>query len=146
MKQLYRSADDKKIAGVCSGLGAYFDIDPVFFRVFFLVLACIGGIGFVAYAASWALVPVEGVHRETRFPIQLRLSVKDRKIAGVCGGLGEFLDVDPVLFRVTFVVLSFVGGIGVFLYVALWLIVPKAPETSSPDDRSDGGRMTPTVP
>ena len=45
-------------------------------------------------------------------------------IGGVCGGLGEFFELDPVLFRAAFVVLAFLGGLGILLYVVLWLLVP----------------------
>ncbi len=49
----------------------------------------------------------------------------DRKVAGVCGGLGRHLDIDPTLVRVLFVVLVFFGGAGLLLYGALWLLVPQ---------------------
>src|SRR6478735_549751 len=50
---------------------------------------------------------------------------QDRKIAGVAGGLGRHLDIDPVILRVAFVVLVFFGGAGLILYGALWLLVPE---------------------
>ena len=56
---------------------------------------------------------------------RLRRSVTDRKVAGVAGGLGRHLDIDPVIFRVAFVVLVFFGGAGLILYGALWLLVPE---------------------
>jgi phage shock protein PspC (stress-responsive transcriptional regulator)/uncharacterized membrane protein (UPF0136 family) len=46
-------------------------------------------------------------------------------VAGVCGGLGEYFDVDPVIFRIAFVVLAFVGGAGFLLYPAAWLLLPE---------------------
>ena len=49
----------------------------------------------------------------------------DRVIAGVCGGLGDYFDVDPVIFRIAFVVLAFVGGAGLLLYPAAWLLLPE---------------------
>ncbi len=49
----------------------------------------------------------------------------DRKVAGVAGGLGRHLDIDPVILRVAFVVLTFFGGVGLLLYVALWLLLPE---------------------
>jgi len=122
MKKLYRMTQDRKIAGVCGGLGAYFDIDPVFFRLLFLLSILFGGLGAVAYLVMWIMVPAQdGARREGS---RLRLSGTDRKIAGVCGGLGEFFDLDPVLFRVAFVVLAVVGGLGILLYMVLWLVVP----------------------
>jgi phage shock protein PspC (stress-responsive transcriptional regulator) len=56
---------------------------------------------------------------------RLRRSVTDRKVAGVCGGLARHLDIDPVILRVTFVVLVFFGGAGLILYGAMWLLVPE---------------------
>jgi phage shock protein PspC (stress-responsive transcriptional regulator) len=56
---------------------------------------------------------------------RIRRSRADRKVAGVAGGLGRHLDVDPVILRVAFVVLTFFGGVGLLLYVALWLLLPE---------------------
>lgn len=61
----------------------------------------------------------------------LRRSTTDRKIAGVAGGLGRHLDIDPVILRVLFVVMCFFGGSGFLLYGAAWLLVPE-------DGRLDG--------
>ncbi len=55
---------------------------------------------------------------------RLRRSAYDRKVAGVAGGLARHLDVDPIILRVTFVVLAFFGGAGILLYAACWLLVP----------------------
>lgn len=56
---------------------------------------------------------------------RFRRSRTDRKLAGVAGGLGAHLDVDPTVIRVLFVVLAFFGGSGIVAYGALWLIVPE---------------------
>jgi phage shock protein PspC (stress-responsive transcriptional regulator) len=66
----------------------------------------------------------------------LRRDRRSKVIAGVCGGLGRHLDIDPVVFRILFAVLSFVGGIGLLAYAAAWLFVPQAG-----DDRSAAHRM-----
>ncbi|MFG3055647.1 PspC domain-containing protein [Kitasatospora sp. NPDC048239] len=50
-----------------------------------------------------------------------------RVVAGVCGGLGRHLDIDPVVFRVVTVVLCLSGGLGLFLYGLAWLVVPTEP-------------------
>ena len=55
----------------------------------------------------------------------LRRDRRSKVIAGVCGGLGRHLDIDPVIFRILFAVLSFVGGIGLLAYAAAWLFVPQ---------------------
>jgi phage shock protein PspC (stress-responsive transcriptional regulator) len=56
---------------------------------------------------------------------QLRRSRTDRKFAGVAGGLGRHLNIDPTVLRVLFVVLCFFGGAGFVLYGAAWLLVPE---------------------
>jgi len=56
-------------------------------------------------------------------------SKKDRIIAGVCGGLGEYFNVDPVLVRVVFILLAFANGFGLLLYVVLMIVIPSGPET-----------------
>ncbi len=59
MKRLYRSRTDRKIAGVCGGLGAYFEVDPVIFRVMWVVLALAVGLGLLAYLIAWFVIPQE---------------------------------------------------------------------------------------
>ena len=58
---------------------------------------------------------------------KLYRSKTDRKVAGVCGGLAQYFNIDPTLIRVLFVVLAVLGGSGLVLYLALWIIVPKEP-------------------
>lgn len=53
-------------------------------------------------------------------------SENDRIIAGVCGGLAEYLNIDPALVRIAFVVLLFASGIGLPIYLVLWFIMPRA--------------------
>ncbi len=52
-------------------------------------------------------------------------SEKNKVIAGVAGGLGEYFNIDPVIVRVVFVLLTFFGGAGIPLYLILWLVIPK---------------------
>jgi len=55
---------------------------------------------------------------------KLYRSQTEKMIGGVCGGLGELLDVDPTIIRVVFVLLAMLGGHGILLYLILWLIIP----------------------
>lgn len=58
MKRLYRSRQEKVIAGICGGLGEYFNIDPVIFRLLFVLLLLPGGFpGFIPYVLMWIIVP-----------------------------------------------------------------------------------------
>jgi len=59
MKRLYRSADQKIIAGVCGGIGEYFEIDPVIVRLIWFVFFLFGGVGVLAYIIAWMIVPLE---------------------------------------------------------------------------------------
>jgi phage shock protein PspC (stress-responsive transcriptional regulator) len=58
-------------------------------------------------------------------PRRLERSHDDRWIAGVCGGLGQYLGIDPVIVRLGFVAVTFVGGVGVIAYLAAFLLVPE---------------------
>jgi phage shock protein C len=58
---------------------------------------------------------------------KLYRSKTDRKLAGVCGGLARYFNIDATLIRVLFVLLAVLGGSGLVLYVAMWIIVPKEP-------------------
>lgn len=58
MKRLYRSSNHKMIAGVCGGIGEYFNIDPTLVRVGFVLLALPGGLpGLIPYLILWVIVP-----------------------------------------------------------------------------------------
>ena len=58
MKKLYRDKDECKIAGVCSGIAEYFDIDPVIIRLL-LLLALFLGAGLIVYIIGWIIIPVK---------------------------------------------------------------------------------------
>ena len=54
------------------------------------------------------------------------LSQTDKKLGGVCGGLADYFDVDPLLVRIAFVILFFGYGSGLLVYILLWLLAPKS--------------------
>ena len=58
-KRLYRSRSDRKIAGVCGGMTAYFGIDPVIPRLIWVVFALAAGSGILAYLICWLVIPEE---------------------------------------------------------------------------------------
>lgn len=58
-------------------------------------------------------------------PARLRRSTSDKVVAGVCGGLGRYFGVDPVWFRLAFIILAIGGGSGVLLYVIGWIAIPE---------------------
>jgi phage shock protein C len=59
---------------------------------------------------------------------KLYRSKKNRIIAGVCGGIGEYFKVDPTLIRLLWLLISIVGaGSGIVAYIIAWIIIPKEP-------------------
>ena len=56
-RKLYRSQNQRMLAGVCGGLAEYFNVDATLIRVLFLILAVFGGSGLVIYVVMWLIVP-----------------------------------------------------------------------------------------
>jgi phage shock protein PspC (stress-responsive transcriptional regulator) len=56
-KRLYRDSENAVIAGVCSGLGAYFNVDPIVFRIIFIALFFATGLGLILYVVLWIAAP-----------------------------------------------------------------------------------------
>jgi phage shock protein PspC (stress-responsive transcriptional regulator) len=81
-----------------------------------------------------------------RSPETWRRSRSDRVLAGVCGGIGRSLNIDPVLVRVMMAVLVFVGGVGIPLYAAGWLLMPEEGAQTSPAQSLFGNRARPDHP
>ncbi len=84
-------------------------------------------------------------------PQRLRRSRSDKLVAGVAGGIGHYLAVDPVVVRIVFVVLTLMNGVGLLAYLILWAVTPaepqphpRAPESrgpsQQPDARGRGGK------
>jgi phage shock protein C len=59
MKRLYRNPEDQMIAGVCSGIAEYVNVDPTAVRLVFLLLLFVGGGGLLVYLIMWAIMPVK---------------------------------------------------------------------------------------
>ena len=66
-KRLYRSQTDRVLFGVCGGLGKYFGIDPVIFRILFVIFLFIDGVGLIAYLIMILIIPNErGVGKDDK--------------------------------------------------------------------------------
>jgi phage shock protein PspC (stress-responsive transcriptional regulator) len=111
-------------------VGAYFEIDPIWVRWAFVVLTIFGGVGVLLYIAGWVLMPAVDFAPPAGsmqpHPVRRLYRLRnDRVIAGVASGLGAHLEVDPVWIRLAFVVLAFVGGLGVLLYIVGCIAMPS---------------------
>ena len=74
---------------------------------------------------------------------ELRRSRDDRVVAGVAAGIGRYFDLDPVIVRIAFIVLSVFGGSGVILYLVAWLVIAKEGEDESAAGRALKGSDRP---
>ena len=132
-RRLERSVSDRQIVGVCGGIGTYLGLDSTVVRILWIVLSVVPGaifFGLIAYLAAWLLIPEATI--DSAAPAsrrRLARSRTDTKLAGVCGGLAEYFDVDSTPVRLMWTVLTiFPGAIicGVVAYVVAWLIMPAA--------------------
>src|SRR5437773_74318 len=134
--RLFRNPAAGRIAGVCAGIAEYLDADVTLVRLAWVVLSIVPGSfvgGLVAYIAAWAIMTDSSIpasaEAETR---RLTRSTIDRKIAGVCGGLAEYFNVDATLVRVIWAILTIVPGcivLGILAYLVAWFIMPDSPAT-----------------
>ena len=71
---------------------------------------------------------------------RLYKSRTSRMIDGVCGGIAEYFGIDPTLVRIAWVLLVFVGGMGILLYIAAMIIMPKSAVAASPGAGDSSGK------
>lgn len=58
---------------------------------------------------------------------RLTRSRNKKVIAGIAGGLGEYLDIDPILIRIIIVLITIFHGVGILIYIIMWIVVPEEP-------------------
>ena len=146
--RFYRNADDKVIAGVCSGIAIRTGIDPLMVRILFVLLF---GALFWIYILLWIIVPSKSI--SSNITRRLYRNPDNKMIAGVCGGLAAYFRIDSWIPRLIFVLPLCIGifsrGVSVFwwhgpmglgprifagsfgsslfiLYVVLWIALPYA--------------------
>ena len=111
MRRLYKDRFDKKIGGVCGGLAQYFHLDASIIRLLFIFLTLLtGGIFLIVYIILCAILPVGPKSYVEATYKKLYRSRTDRRIAGICGGLGKYFRIDSNIIRFIFVALLFVTG------------------------------------
>jgi phage shock protein PspC (stress-responsive transcriptional regulator) len=150
-KRLYRDENDKILGGVCAGLANYFGIDVVIVRIIFVVLAISFGFGLIPYIILWIAVPSTATKIIGGTRKRLFRDPDDKKIAGVCSGIGNYFGINPWIPRVLFLLpfltfvfhwshwgfmefpnflrLGFSPG-ALIIYIILWLVIPEAASTA----------------
>ncbi|KAA9332640.1 PspC domain-containing protein [Adhaeribacter soli] len=141
-KRLFRDGNRKAIAGVASGIAAYFNTDPLWIRLLLVFLVLIApataGIsaGFIIlmYILCWISLPLnydtpagKGAYSSANTTSRkLFRNPDDKKLGGVCSGLALYLGIDPAVMRLIFLIGLFAGGASLLLYILLWIILPEA--------------------
>ena len=140
-RRLMRSRTERTCAGVCGGLAEYIDWDPTIVRLLWvLALFLSGGMALFAYLVFWIVMPEAPAYAHADVGIargqRLTRSRDERMLAGVCGGLAEYLGMDTTLMRVLWVVATFIsGGVTLIAYPVFWLVMPESGRlTSAADD------------
>jgi phage shock protein PspC (stress-responsive transcriptional regulator) len=137
--KLVRLVNDKILSGLCAGIAKYLKVDPVWVRLATLALA-FTGFGILIYVLAAIFVPksYESIYNQKR----LMRSWQDKKIGGVCSGIGQYLQIKPLNVRLVFLlplIITIISsildinvdegaffGTSVLAYLALWVIMPLA--------------------
>jgi len=138
-RRLERSTTDKMLAGVAGGLGQYFGLDPVIFRIAFAVLALAGGGGVLLYALAWVLLPVGDQPRSTLHTKLVERDGKGKRVVAavviVLGAIALIGDLDHLLF-----------GRGLVRFAGLAAVVAALVWLFNNDDRSEADAPPPPPP
>jgi phage shock protein PspC (stress-responsive transcriptional regulator) len=140
-----RIPEQGQLGGVCAGLANYFDADVTLIRLAWVIFSIVPGLllgGVLVYAVCWILLPVAiPAERHPYRGPRLTRSVADRQIAGVCGGIAEYLAIDSTVVRIVSVVLAIYPGAiigGAIAYLIGWMVIPasQAPLSAGTTPRS----------
>jgi phage shock protein PspC (stress-responsive transcriptional regulator) len=125
-KPFQRDQKRKILGGVCAGIGNYFNIDPVWVRLFTALMAFAYGIGFLIYLVLWVAIPGSYDLEEPETGKKMFRDTENKVLGGVSGGLAAFFGVDIVVVRLIFVLTTFFFGTGFLVYMVLWVVLPEA--------------------
>jgi phage shock protein PspC (stress-responsive transcriptional regulator) len=136
VKRLFRSSTNRAIGGVCGGFAEYLELDVTLVRLLWILAVVFTAIfpGVIAYLLAWMLMPERpaATAASTVPARRLTRSRTDRKLAGVCGGLAEYLAVDSTVVRLVSVLLGVVPGAvvgGIIAYLVAWIVMPLGSDT-----------------
>lgn len=127
---LYRDIKNGKIAGVCSGLSEYLEVDVSLIRLIWVIFAIFGGAGIFVYIIAALIIP-----RKPENEVEIIVDDEDNKhltrdmdnalIFGVCSGIAKHFNMDISIVRIIFLLMGLYFASGIFLYLVLALILPK---------------------
>ncbi len=132
-KKLYRDNNRKLLAGVLSGVAFYFNIDPLWIRLLYVllffgvsILPPIAGFLFIAYIVLWIVIPASDELKEEKKIKKMYRDPDGKVLGGVASGIAAYFGVDVVIIRLFFFATIFIAGTGLILYIILWIILPEA--------------------
>lgn len=132
-KRLYRDNNRKLLAGVLSGVAFYFNIDPLWIRLLYVLLffgvwflPTIAGFLLIAYIVMWIVVPASDELKEEKKIKKMYRDPDSKVLGGVASGIAAYFGVDVVIIRLLFFATIFIAGTGLILYIILWIILPEA--------------------
>ncbi len=129
--KFFRDGKRRALGGVLSGLAYKFEIDVVWLRILFIILAFGlidgggGGFFFLAYLICWIAFPENNDLLENEKVKKFYRNPENKVLGGVATGLSSYLGIDLVVIRVLFVVTGFFF-IGILIYIIFWIIAPNA--------------------
>ncbi|KAB7730289.1 PspC domain-containing protein [Rudanella paleaurantiibacter] len=142
-RRLLRDLHRKTLGGVASGLANYFNVDPVWVRLVFVLLVLgfpalgsssnnedffgsLAGVTVLAYIAMWIAFPGSSTLEDDKTVKKFYRDPDDKVLGGVAAGLSAYFGIDRGLVRLLFVVSIALFGIGLISYLVLWAISPTA--------------------
>jgi phage shock protein PspC (stress-responsive transcriptional regulator) len=125
-RQFMRDQKRKILGGVCSGLGNYFNVDPVWIRLLFVLLTFGYGLILIAYIILWIAVPGSYDLDEPQITKKLYRDPDKKVLGGVASGLAAYMKMDLFVVRLIFVVTAVFGGVGFIAYIVFWIVAPEA--------------------
>lgn len=139
-RRLVRDMSNRRLAGVAAGLARYFNVNPLWIRLAFLLtllspiigdfVGALPAISFLTYVVLWISLPKR---YDDNSPMpdddvtrKLYRDMDNGSVGGVASGLAYYLGIEVAIVRILFVVLVLIGGSGLLLYLILWMVVPPA--------------------
>jgi len=125
-RPLLRDQKRKILGGVCSGIGNYFNVDPIWIRLLFALLAFAYGLTIIVYIVMWIVVPGSFDLEEPEVNKKMFRDGERKVIGGVSGGIAAYFGIDIIAVRLLFIVFTIFFGVGFIVYVVLWIALPEA--------------------
>lgn len=132
-KKLYRDNNRKLLGGVLAGTAYYFNIDPLWIRLLYVllffgisILPSIAGFLLIAYIVMWIVIPGSDDLKEEKKIKKMYRDPDGKVLGGVASGIAAYFGVDVVIIRLLFFAGIFIAGTGLILYIILWIILPEA--------------------